>query len=513
MYKSLYSKGDLRAHETEENKEEKKENQPVPESSSSKSLLTYIFIGVVAEARIAHGFFTSITGPTLPSLAFNCDVSVGDVSSVFAWRGLGNVVGAIAAGIILPRLSSGKVKLLTIGGTLLVNGLFIAVIPLLTELWLLGTVAFATTLTSSYFTTGLESLVLNIFGAEGSAWVVAIYHAFFTIGGFLAPLLVQVFKSSDPLKECVTNADNFTGYDKNYTSGNHFDLIDEDILPPYLIVGVIVLASGIFTCVCAVWKLIEKLTTAKHDEVDMRGEDPWRKLLVFFMFTMFIHACSANTDTIFQSYIYYYALCSKAFDWDPVKANYLNMIFWAALTAGRFIGTYTTRKIRPTFLLLIYFIGSTIGISLILGVDGNIGGSSNDAILYTATVLFGVFCALFYGSSTSLCNSFTNLGLTYVFINNLGASVGTMIAPTITGKHIEDSPISFAWACLVFCLGVLFFELFVHLEGFRIMDRISYSTSLKAFLHCSFPVEGFGETAQIRPESTESVIKKDSSLF
>ena len=109
----------------------------------------------------------------------------------------------------------------------------------------------------------------------------------------------------------------------------------------------------------------------------MRGEDPWKKLLVFFIFTMFIHACSANTDTIFQvkkkstktiansllqSYIYYYALCSEAFDWDPVKANYLNMIFWAALTVGRFIGTYTTRKIKPTFLLLIYFAGSTIGI-------------------------------------------------------------------------------------------------------------------------------------------------------
>jgi hypothetical protein len=78
---------------------------------SSKSSLTYIFIGVVAAARIAHGFFTSITGPTLPSLAYNCDVSVGDVSSVFSWRGLGNVVGAIAAGIIFPRLPSGEFHL------------------------------------------------------------------------------------------------------------------------------------------------------------------------------------------------------------------------------------------------------------------------------------------------------------------------------------------------------------------------------------------------------------------
>ncbi|CAG5094143.1 Oidioi.mRNA.OKI2018_I69.XSR.g13287.t1.cds [Oikopleura dioica] len=476
--------GDLRAEDMqvapEENKEENQENQENQEnkSSSSKSSLTYIFIGVVAAARIAHG--------------------------------LGNVVGAIAAGIIFPRLPSGKVKLLTIGGTLLFNGAFMAVMPFVTELWLLGTVAFATTLTSSYFNTGLESLSLNIFGVGGSTWVIAIYHAFFTIGGFLAPLLVQVFKSNDPLKECVTGGDNFTDYGKNYSSGNHFDLIDEDVLPPYLIVGAIVLASGIFTCVCAVWKLIEKLTTAKHDEVDLRGEDPWQKLLLFFMFTMLIHACCGNADTIFQSYIYYYALCAEAFDWDPVKANYINMIFWAAFIVGRFSGTYVARKLKPTFLILIYFTGSTIGISLILGVDGNAGGSSNDAILYTATVIYGLFVSQVYASSTSLCNSFTNLGLTYVFINNLGSSIGTMIAPTVTGNYIEESPISFAWACFVFCTGGLFFEVFVHLEGFRIMDGTSYATTMKAFFRCSFPVEGFGEAAQKPSEEVSPEIKEEN---
>ena len=32
----------------------------------------------------------------------------------------------------------------------------------------------------------------------------------------------------------------------------------------------------------------------------MRAEDPWQKLPLFFMFTMLIHACCANSDTIFQ---------------------------------------------------------------------------------------------------------------------------------------------------------------------------------------------------------------------
>ena len=73
---------------------------------------------------------------------------------------------------------------------------------------------------------------------------------------------------------------------------------------------------------------------------------------------------------------------------------------------------------------------------MIIGIDGNKDGSGNDTILYSATVIFGIFVSQVYASSTSLCNSFTNLGLTYVFINNLGSSIGTMIAPSITGCDI-----------------------------------------------------------------------------
>jgi hypothetical protein len=40
---------------------------------------------------------------------------------------------------------------------------------------------------------------------------------------------------------------------------------------------------------------------------------------------MIIHACAANADTIFQSYIYYYTLCSETFYWEPEKANLMNI--------------------------------------------------------------------------------------------------------------------------------------------------------------------------------------------
>ena len=71
---------------------------------------------------------------------------------------------------------------------------------------LLGVISFITSGTASFFNTGLESLVLVIWGPNNSRGVIAVYHFFFTFGGFLAPLLVGLFKSTeDPLKSESNN--------------------------------------------------------------------------------------------------------------------------------------------------------------------------------------------------------------------------------------------------------------------------------------------------------------------
>ena len=76
--------------------------------------------------------------------------------------------------------------------------------------------------------------------------------------------------------------------------------LDTDIIPPYLIVGGFVVGAGIFTTICALCKLTEKLMQEQSDMIDEREEEPIRKLWLFFIFDMIIHACAANMDTIFQ---------------------------------------------------------------------------------------------------------------------------------------------------------------------------------------------------------------------
>jgi fucose permease len=82
-------------------------------------------------------------------------------------------------------------------------------------------------------------------------------QAFFTIGGFLAPFLIQLFKSSDALKNCGGDTEE---EDIPIASDNYWENMDLDIIPPYLIVGGFVAICGIFTMICAKKKLTEKLT-------------------------------------------------------------------------------------------------------------------------------------------------------------------------------------------------------------------------------------------------------------
>ena len=58
---------------------------------------TRLFIAGVVGARIAMGLFFNVTGPTLPTLAKNCDVSVSTVSWIFTVRSVAFFAGAATA--------------------------------------------------------------------------------------------------------------------------------------------------------------------------------------------------------------------------------------------------------------------------------------------------------------------------------------------------------------------------------------------------------------------------------
>ena len=97
--------------------------------NSGFSILTAVFVTLLSLARVAHGFFWAVPGPTLPSLELN--VKEDNVSLLFSYRSIGVFVGSCLSGYFFPKLGTGKWKLFSLGAILCVDAFGLAVMPIL----------------------------------------------------------------------------------------------------------------------------------------------------------------------------------------------------------------------------------------------------------------------------------------------------------------------------------------------------------------------------------------------
>jgi len=84
-------------------------------------------------AFVAYGMVVAILGPTIPSLAEHTRSSLSEISILFTARSLGHIVGALYVARFYDRLPGHVV----LGGSLLVMGLMVALMPTIPLLWLL----------------------------------------------------------------------------------------------------------------------------------------------------------------------------------------------------------------------------------------------------------------------------------------------------------------------------------------------------------------------------------------
>ena len=83
----------------------------------------------------------------------------------------------------------GVSQMLMLSISVLLCGLGIAVMPILTDLWLLIVIVTLTGIITGYIDTAIQCIMLKVWGAKKSASILQLHHFTFSIGAFLAPLL------------------------------------------------------------------------------------------------------------------------------------------------------------------------------------------------------------------------------------------------------------------------------------------------------------------------------------
>ena len=73
-----------------------------------------------------------------------------------------------------------------------------------------------------------------------------------------------------------------------------------------------------------------------------------------------------------------------------------------------------------------------------------------------------------------MTNEYTNMSLTYIYITQLGNSIGAMSLPTVTGNLVSSDPIWFGWMVLIVSVGCFVFEVLIHLQGSVVQRKFAY---------------------------------------
>lgn len=146
-------------------------------------------------AFIALGLTTASFGPALPYLAEQTHSQLSLVSSLFAFRSLGYLIGSLRGGYLYDRRPGHPVVMLVLLG-IAICMVFVPVIPVLIPLIL---VLFGIGLGEGTLDVGGNTLIIWAHGPKVRPFMNGLYF-FFGVGAFIAPM-ASIFPTALSLAE------------------------------------------------------------------------------------------------------------------------------------------------------------------------------------------------------------------------------------------------------------------------------------------------------------------------
>ena len=338
-------------------------------------------------AFIALGMTSASLGPTLPGLAEQTGTQLSGISYLFATRSLGFLAGSILAGRIYDRLPGHPIIL----GALLLMSISLAVIPFMSQLWLLTAVMLLAGIVESGIDIGSNTLLVWRFGEKVGPYMNSL-HFFFGVGAFLSPIIIaQTMLASDG-----------------------------GIQLAYWTLALIVLPAAL------AFVRFPSLPIRQRDTAVHGGKANWFLVVLVAAF-LFLYV---GAEVAYGGWVYTYAITLGLSS--VTIAAYLTSFFWGSLTLGRLLSIPLTARLHPKALLS----GALAGCLLSLAVL--IIGQNSSAALWVGTIGLGLSMSVIFPTTLALAEDTLSLSgkmTSYFFI---GASLGGMSIPWLIGQLFED---------------------------------------------------------------------------
>ncbi len=350
----------------------------------NKEIFYFITYGL---SCISLGLATAAIGPLLPSLADFAKVTLGQISFLFTAHSLGYLLGSSGGGRLFDRFK-GHILMLIASFLMIMMSIFI---PLSTSFYLLLLAIFILGLGQGIVDVGSNVNLMWVYKSRVGPYMNGL-HFFFGLGAFLSPIIIQ-------------NIMRFT---------------DGTLTWPFWILAILYIPGLIGLFLLKSPSNPEKSKT----ETNAKPTNVWLVILMVVLFFIYV-----GVEMGFGGWIYTYAIEVKIMN--ESNAAYINSLYWGALTIGRLLTVFISRKLPPSKILIGNFSLAILALTVIL-----IWPLTSTAIWIGSAGLGFALSSIF---PTLLVLGETRMritgGITGLFF--LGSSIGGMVVPMVLGQIIE----------------------------------------------------------------------------
>jgi FHS family Na+ dependent glucose MFS transporter 1 len=363
------------------------------------------------------GLSVGISGPTLPALAGQVGISLGQMGSIFLLSAFGYTLGTYLGGRLLDRFNGHKV----LGTGQLISAVFIMLLPIIPWFWLFFVVVLLKGVSDGLLN-GANTLLIWTHAEKAAPFMNAM-HFFFGLGAFLSPFIVARLVSN-PL-----------GYRLAYW-------------------GV-----GVFAVLVGLRMFFLPGSPTQHHAHNSEDSTPVPvsyPLVIASAFFLFFYV---GAEITYSGWIFTYATTLQITN--AAGAAYLTSGFWLSFTIGRLISIPVSTRLHPRNIITAGLAGCLIILILLILMP------SSTIFLWIATIILGFCMAPLWPTGYTLAGQSIKLTARLSAIILTGDSLGGMLLPWFVGLAIDfagaKSMVPFVFASMVFNLITFFIVL--HLAG------------------------------------------------
>jgi len=367
-------------------------------NASSRNILTNritSFIRNDAVFRTFHyyllftylGLSMGISGPTLPDLAGQVGIRLGQMGYVFLLSAFGYTLGTFLGGRLLDRFDGHRV----LGIGQLASAVLIMLLPLIPWFWLFFAVVFIKGISDGMLNTS-NTLLLWTHGEKAAPFMNAM-HFFFGLGAFLSPFIVA----------------RLIGIPFGYRLA-------------YWGVGLFGVFVGMRTM------LLHGSPSQPHTHTNSDGTPipVYYPLVIASALFLFFYV---GVEITYAGWLFTYATTLNITN--AAGAAYLTSGFWLSFTIGRLISIPVSTRLRPRAIITAGLAGCLFILVLLLVLP------HSKIFLWVATIILGFCMVPLWPTGYTLAGQSMKLTARLSAIILVGDSLGGMILPWLTGQVID----------------------------------------------------------------------------